>query len=193
MQTLSHFLMTATLAKASPKVPIVKSAFLWGSVAPDLALWGLSLGGIIYYHFMLGWSTEQAFTLMFNHLYFYHPVWIVSHNLLHAPILLLLGLGYAWQSSHQEARSKISLWFFWFFLACLMHSIVDILTHVDDGPLIFFPFEWTTRFRSIVSYYDDRYYGREFSLFERSLNLFFLVYLLYSPVYRYLHKLVKKL
>jgi len=193
MQTPSHFLMTATLAKALPRVPIVKSAFLWGSIAPDLALWGLSLGGIIYYHFMLGWSMKQALTLMFDDLYFHHPVWIVSHNLLHAPILLLLGLGWAWRSSHHGDRSRISLWFLWFFLACLMHSTVDILTHVDDGPLIFFPLDWTTRFRSIVSYYDDRYYGREFSLFERSLNLFFLIYLLHSPVYQYLRKLAQKL
>ena len=185
--------MTATLAKALPKVSVVRSAFLWGSIAPDLALWGLSLGGIVYYHFMLGWSMKQAFTLMFDDLYFHHPVWIVSHNLLHAPIFLLLGLGWAWRSCHQGEKSRISLWFVWFFLACLMHSAVDILTHVDDGSLVFFPLDWTARFRSIVSYYDDRYYGREFSLFERSLNLFFLIYLLYSPVYQYLRKLVQKL
>jgi len=192
MQTPSHFLMTAALAKALPKVPIVKSAFLWGSVAPDLALRGLSIGGVIYYHFMLGWSMEQTSTLMFEHLYFHHPVWIISHNLLYAPILLLLGLGWAWHS-HHGAGSQASRWFLWFFLACLMHSIVDILTHVDDGSLVFFPFNWMTRFRSVVSYYDNRYYGREFSLFERSLNLFFLIYLLYSPAYRYLRKLVQKL
>ncbi|NJR39912.1 MAG: hypothetical protein HC781_15180 [Leptolyngbyaceae cyanobacterium CSU_1_4] len=185
--------MTATLAKAMPRVPIVKSAFLWGSIAPDLALWGLSLGGIFYYHFILGWSIKQAFALMFDHLYFHHPLWIVSHNLLHAPILLLLGLGWAWRCSSREEGSEISRWFLGFFLACLMHSGVDILTHVDDGPLIFFPLDWTTRFQSRVSYYDDRYYGREFSLFERSLNLFFLVYLFYSPVYQYFRKLVQKL
>ncbi|MBW4514481.1 MAG: metal-dependent hydrolase [Timaviella obliquedivisa GSE-PSE-MK23-08B] len=193
MQTPSHFLMTATLEKALPKVAIVKRAFLWGAIAPDLALWGLSIGGMIYYHFMLGWSTKQAFALMFDQLYFHHPLWIVSHNLLHAPILLLLGLGWAWQSSRRGEENKLSLWFLWFFLACLLHSVIDVLTHVDDGSLIFFPFDWTTRFQSVVSYYDHRYYGREFSVFERSLNLFFLLYLLYSPVYQYLRKLVQKL
>lgn len=193
MQTPSHFLMTATLAKALPRFPIIKSAFLWGSIAPDLALWTLSIGGVIYYHFILGWSLERVFTLMFDNLYFHHPLWIISHNLLHAPILSLLGLGWCWQSSRRGEESRISRWFFWFFLACFIHSIVDVLTHVDDGPLMFFPLDWTTRFRSVVSYYDDRYYGREFRLFERSLNFFFLVYLLHSPVYKYLRKLVQKL
>jgi LexA-binding, inner membrane-associated putative hydrolase len=183
MQTPSHFLMTATLAKALPKLSMVKSAVLWGSIAPDLPLWGLAIGGIVYYHWMLGWSLKEASALMFDDLYFNNPLWIVSHNLLHAPILLILGLGFAWKTSNR--------WFIWFFAACLIHSVVDILTHVDDGPLIFFPLDWKTRFHSVISYYDPRYYGREFSLFERSLNLIFLIYLLASPASRYLRKLVQ--
>jgi hypothetical protein len=199
MQTPSHFLMTATFAKALPRLPIgsaatvriVKSAFLWGSIAPDLALWILSIGGIVYYHFMLGWSMERTGAMMFDNLYFNHPLWIVSHNLLHAPIVLLIGLSWAGQSVRRDGNPKAH-WLLWFFAACLAHSIVDILTHVDDGPLLFFPIDWTTRFRSAISYYDDRYYGQEFSIFERSLNLVFLVYLLYSPVYRYFRKLIHK-
>lgn len=45
--------MTAALDKSLPRVPIVKSAFLLGSVAPDLPLWLLSIGSLIYYHFIL--------------------------------------------------------------------------------------------------------------------------------------------
>jgi hypothetical protein len=141
---------------------------------------------------MLGWSVEKTSAMMFNHLFFNHPLWIVSHNLLHAPILLLLGLGWAWRSSQQDKSDRVSQWFFWFFTACLAHSIIDILTHVEDGILVFFPLDWKTRFHSIVSYYDDRYYGKEFSVFERFLNLFFLTYLLHSPLLRYFRKLIHK-
>jgi membrane-bound metal-dependent hydrolase YbcI (DUF457 family) len=183
MQTPSHFLMSAALDKVLHRIPIAKAGFLWGSIAPDIALWVLSIGGIVYYHLMLGWSREQAASLMFDKLFFQHPLWIISHNLLHAPLVLLLGLGLAWRFSHHGL--------FWFFLACLLHSVVDILTHVDDGPLLFFPFNWTFRFRSAISYYDPRYYGREFNLFENGLNLFFLVYLLFPPLSRYLLKLVQ--
>jgi membrane-bound metal-dependent hydrolase YbcI (DUF457 family) len=184
MQTLSHFLMSAALAKALPRVSMVKSAFLWGAIAPDLSLWGLSIGGIIYYHKMLGWSLEKTASLMFDNLYFNHPFWIISYNLLHAPFVLILGLGLSWKFSNR--------WFLWFFLACLMHSIIDVLTHVDDGLLLFFPFDWKTRFHSMVSYYDPRYHGREFSAFERSLNLIFVIYLLFPPASRFFCKLVQR-
>jgi hypothetical protein len=188
MQTPSHFLMTATLAKVYPNLslanlPMVRGGFLWGSIAPDLALWFLSLGGAAYYHWQ-GLSLKETAALMFDKLYFHDPFWIVSHNLLHAPMVLAIGLLWSWRS-HRA-------WWFWFFLACLFHTTIDILTHVDDGPLIFFPLDWSTRFHSVVSYYDDRYYGREFSIFENGIDLFFLIYLLYSPITRYIHNLIQK-
>lgn len=75
-------------------------------------------------------------------------------------------------------------WLFWFFVACLLHTGVDILTHVDDGPKLFFPLDWTTRFHSPVSYWDYRYYGREFRVFEQAINATLLVYLLQNPLWR---------
>ncbi|MGP1372543.1 MAG: metal-dependent hydrolase [Almyronema sp.] len=182
MNTPSHFLMTAALEKANPRIPIVKSAFLLGSVAPDLSLWLLSIGGIIYYHFFLGWSTRVAFDYMFDQLFFHDPLWIVSHNFLHAPLILLAGLALVWRSRrHINSRSR---WLFWFLVACLLHAGVDILTHVDDGPLVFFPFDWQTRFQSAVSYWDDRYHAEKFQVFEQTTNLVFLLYLLTPRLYR---------
>lgn len=174
MNTPSHFLMTAALERALPRVPIVTSAFLLGSVAPDLALWLLSIGGAIYYHGILGWSVADTARMMFDYLYFQNPVWIAAHNLLHSPILLMLGLALTWRS--RRNIGSLSRWLFWFFLACLFHSIVDIFTHVDDGPLLLFPLNWTTRFHSPVSYWDDRYYGKEFQQFEQLLNVVLLIY-----------------
>jgi hypothetical protein len=46
----------------------------------------------IYYHFILGWSISTAAQLMFGDLYFHNPFWIAFHNLLHAPIVLLVGI-----------------------------------------------------------------------------------------------------
>ncbi|HEY9661543.1 MAG TPA: metal-dependent hydrolase [Allocoleopsis sp.] len=186
MNTPSHFLMTAALEKALPRIPIVKTAFLLGSVAPDIPLWLLSIGGLVYYHWILGWSDADTFRLMFDQLYFHHPLWVISHNFLHAPIVLLMGLGIVWRSRRNiQSRSR---WLFWFLLACLLHTSVDIVTHRDDGPLLFFPFDWTTRFISPISYWDERYYGQEFQLFELSLNLFFLLYLLSPLLQRWLRR-----
>jgi membrane-bound metal-dependent hydrolase YbcI (DUF457 family) len=189
MRTPSHFLMTAALDKALPRVPIVKGAFLLGSVAPDLPLWTLSIGGIIYYHWFLGWTFSDTFRLLFDDLFFQNPLWIASHNFLHAPLVLLTGIGFVWRS--RRNIGSVSRWLFWFFLACLLHSIVDMFTHVDDGPLLFFPLDWSTRFQSSVSYWDDRYYGREFQRFEMTLNLVLVTYLVSPFLYRWLKRLIR--
>ena len=178
--------MTAALHKVLPGISIARRAFLLGSVAPDLPLWGLSIGGMIYYQGILGWNQADTFRLMFDQLFFQHPLWIISHNFLHAPVLLLVGLAVTWRSRSQVDSLGYRL--FWFCLACLLHTSVDILTHVDDGPLIYFPWDWITRFRSSVSYYDDRYYGREFQFFEQWLNIVLLVYLLRSRVHHWLRR-----
>jgi Zinc dependent phospholipase C len=178
MHTPSHWLMTAALHKGLQRTTTVPSAFLLGSVVPDMPLYLLSLGGTIYYRLFLGWSSQATFRQMFDYLYFQHPVWIAAHNLLHSPTLLLLalmGLGSLWSPSRTWLR-----WCLWFGLACLLHSAVDIVTHVDDGPLLLFPFEWTVRFQSPVSYWDSTHYGREFTVFELTLDVLLLGYL-YGP------------
>ncbi len=188
MNTYSHFLMTAALDKSLPRVPIVKRAFLLGSVAPDLPLWILSISSISYYHFIQGWSLRETFNYIFDELYFYNPFWIASHNFLHSPILLLLALCFLWQSRrHIGSRSR---WLFWFVVACILHSVVDIFTHADDGPLLFFPLEWTIRFHSPVSYWDPQHYGREFRVFERMLDVVLLIYLLNPRICRYVRRVI---
>jgi hypothetical protein len=186
MNTPSHFLITAGFEKFLVRVPIVRSAFLFGSIAPDLPLWFLSIGGIVYYRLILGWSAAETANLMFDKLYFQNPFWIAAHNFLHAPLILCMGLALVWRKRRNiGSRSR---WLFWFLLACLGHSVIDIFTHVDDGPLLLFPFDWQTRFQSSVSYWDDRYYGEEFQQFELSLNLLLLVYLSRSRIARWLKR-----
>jgi membrane-bound metal-dependent hydrolase YbcI (DUF457 family) len=186
MNTPSHFIMTAALDKALPRVPIVRGAVLIGSVAPDLPLWMLSIGGLIYYQYILGWSSAETFRMMFDELYFKHPVWIALHNTLHSPVVLLTGLAVVWRKRRNIGSWQ--RWWFWFFLACLLHSIVDILTHADDGPLLLFPLNWSIRFNSPVSYWDSRYYGDRFQQFEFILDAILLIYLLKDRVSRLIHK-----
>ena len=186
MNTPSHFVMTAALDKALPRVPILRQAFLLGSIAPDIPLWILSIGGMIYYQFILGWSAAAAAHLMFDELYFHNFVWLALHNFLHSPVMLLLGLALVWKKRRNiGSRSR---WCFWFLVACLFHSVVDILTHADDGPLVFFPLNWITRFQSPISYWDTRHHGREFHRFELALNGVLWFYLLKNQVCRSLRK-----
>ena len=175
MNTPSHFLITAALRQGLRRQPIAVAPWLFGSVAPDIALYLLSLGGALYYRVFLSWSAEATWQHIYGTLYFHHPFWIASHNLLHSPTLLLLILAFLWPRRQQQGTWWTTL--YWFFLACLLHSVIDILTHVDDGPLVFFPFEWTIRYQSPVSYWDSHHYGTQFAVFELMLDVFLIGYL----------------
>jgi hypothetical protein len=69
-------------------------------------------------------------------------------------------------------------WWLWFVLSSMLHTSIDILTHVSDGPLLFWPLNWTIRFHSPVSYWDPAHFGTQFGVFEILLDIALLVYLL---------------
>ena len=60
---------------------------------------------------------------------------------------------------------------------CLFHFAVDLPTHHDDGSFPFFPFNWTYRFYSPISYWDPNRMGREFRWFELGLNVILLSFI----------------
>ncbi|MGB8697948.1 MAG: zinc dependent phospholipase C family protein [Thermosynechococcaceae cyanobacterium] len=182
MNTSSHFLIAAALSKALRPKPIHRSAVLWGSVAPDLPLWILSLGGVAYYHWLQGLSLKETFEVLFDQLYFHNPFWIAAHNALHAPFLLIAGLAWTWRD--RQKMGSLQRWLFWFLLSCLLHTAIDIPTHGDDGPLLLFPLNWTFRFNSPVSYWDPRHYGTIFRWVELTLDMGLLGYLLRSRFIR---------
>jgi hypothetical protein len=191
MNTPSHLLINAALRKGlRSRVVIPGGPFLWGSVAPDLPLYLLSIGGLIYYPAVYGWTREQAARHMFDTLYFNDPFWIAAHNTLHSPTMLLLLLAALWPARARGIKGSTTLW--WFLVGCLVHTAVDIPCHVDDGPLLFFPFNWTIRYHSPVSYWDPRYYGTQFAVFELTLDLVLLLYLLLPRLRRRLAVVLRR-
>ncbi len=187
MNTPSHLIITAALRKrVGHAVAIPRSAFLLGSVLPDVPLFFLAVGSLIYDRYIVGGDGPRMTEQTFDYLYFHNPWWIASHNLLHSPTLLLIALGALW-----GARSLVGTqrhWWFWFVLGCLLHTALDIPTHVNDGPVLFFPFDWSYRFSSPISYWDPRYYGRQFTIFELGLDLILLGYLWLPPLWRWVKR-----
>jgi membrane-bound metal-dependent hydrolase YbcI (DUF457 family) len=178
MRTYSHFLMTAVLNDGlnTRGVPVHTPALLLGSITPDVPLLALTVGFVA----RRSWSGVPATAdpicgPHYNDLYFHNPFWIAAHNLLHAP--LLIGL-IAWAGYRSDRRQKErGMGLFWFALAGGLHALIDIVTHSNDGPLLFFPFNWQYRFPAPVSYWDSKHGGQKFALFERLLDLAALVYL----------------
>ncbi|MEZ4605354.1 MAG: hypothetical protein R2880_10640 [Deinococcales bacterium] len=180
MQTYSHVIISAALAKSQKlkgiKAPHFKlSAWIWGSLLPDLGLIILSLACIAI-DMGRGLSLDpekpssESLTWRLFEDWFFHNPWVISlQNLFHSPLLLgfFILLAYLlWQRGWQRTT-----FFFWLFCGCMFHTMIDIPLHHDDGPLLLFPLNWNLRFHSPLSYWDPRYHGREFFVFEHLLDL----------------------
>jgi len=178
LQTYSHLILTALLNQTlstQTSIPVHSRAFLVGAFAPDIAL-GVLTGQFLLKRRLQGsesvWCGEE-----FNATFFSNPVWIISHNLLHAPLLLvgLMLVGYAVGSRWRKNWGWTLLWFA---TGCALHTLIDIPTHHNDGPLVFFPFETAFRFKSPISYWDHQHGGRFFGLIEHLLDMIAVGYLL---------------
>lgn len=177
MNTPSHIIINAALRRRfRRRVPIPSRAFLLGGLMPDVPLTLISIGSLVYYRYYLAApDVGERMRYGFDYQFFNDPLWIIPHNFLHAPVILLLFMAVLWPF-RQRIDSVGRAWF-WFCAGCLVHTALDIPTHVNDGPLLLFPFNWTTRFYSPISYWDANYYGRQFAVFELVLDVLLLVYL----------------
>jgi membrane-bound metal-dependent hydrolase YbcI (DUF457 family) len=172
VNTPSHFIIHAAIAKRANNAKLIKSAFLWGAVAPDIPLTTLAILSPLYFRSQ-GMGFEESMPYIFDTLYFSNPWWIWAHHLFHGPLLLSL---YA-AVLYPLRKYPSAYWLLWFVAGCALHSLIDILTHYDDGPLVFFPLNWTFRVHSI-SYWDREHGGAWFGWFEVALDLFLLGYLI---------------
>ncbi len=157
---------------------MVRSAGLIGSVAPDVPFYLLTLSSFVYFHNVMGWPLGESARYIFGTLYFEDPVWIAAHNLLHSPVSLAVGLAVA--RSLRSRWSRFSHWMHWFLMACLLHSLVDIVTHHDDGPALLWPLSWDIRFYSPISYWDHAHFGSQVGTFEWILDLSLVGYLIFQ-------------
>jgi hypothetical protein len=183
VNTPSHLLINAALRRytarrGGPAIP--RGPFLLGAVLPDVPLTLLWIGAFVYGRYVQGNPAITPMDESFDRMYFTDPLWIASYNTLHSPTLLLLALALLWRAR----TAGLGRWWFWFLAGCLVHSAVDIPVHANDGPLLLFPFEWSIRFQSPVSYWDPRYYGRQFAVFELLLDAALLAYLLWPRLAR---------
>lgn len=179
MQTYSHFIITASLARhlARRGVRVDARALLAGSALPDAPLGALSAGYVLDRRILRPHLPDKTLcSPTYNDLYFNDPWWIAAHNLLHAPLLILL-LGVT------GFRFRNGIWgrqLAWFAAGCGLHSLVDIFTHAGDGPVLLFPLEWHKRINSPVSYWDPEHGGRRFRRIERLVDVALAGYLLFD-------------
>lgn len=176
MQTYSHALINAAVGKQLEQrgVRPMYWALVVGSLMPDIPLTVLTINYILRTG---GFNRppEELFGPVYDQLYFANPTWVIGHNLFHAPLMVALWLAIGWFVGWRQNRTW-GKWFFWFAVGNALHSLIDIPTHHHDGPLLLFPFDWSLRFVSPISYWDPRFYGGYFAIFEHLLDLFIIGY-----------------
>jgi hypothetical protein len=183
----THLVINAAIAKKfGAKVKLIRSAFLWGSVVPDVPLGLISLAYLVYFRFFTTQDISGFMDKAFGEMYFSNPMWIAGHNLLHSPTALGVYIVFLWRFLKKPGSA--GSWWLSFVMGCMVHTGIDILTHHDDGPLLFWPFNWQTRFYSPVSYWDRAHFGSQFVYVEIGINLLLLCYLLLPVVIQKLRK-----
>lgn len=162
-------LLNWTVAKSLPVSSFPTSAVLLGSIAPDVSLYFLSIGGAAWFSWIEKMKPREVGRHMFGDLFYNDPIWISLHNVLHSPTVLLAALIIIFAICGRE--QVVNSWWAWFFGSCLLHTMVDIPVHHDDGPLIFWPLNWSCRFASPISYWDPDHYASIAIPFEIVLAL----------------------
>ena len=160
MNTPSHMLIGAAVF-ARPIAPMLLAAALLGGLVPDVPMFVM----VLWSTRLLGIPEHEVF----GQLYFsesWQAVFAIDHGFLVWGGLFGLAVWRGLVPLRVFAGSG------------LLHALADFLTHNDDARRQFWPLSgWV--FRSPVSYWDARYYGSIFTVFEFGLVLVLTGFLLW--------------
>lgn len=176
MMTTTHVLLNAVVGhRLARRRKVLLKSLMLGGVAPDVPLLILSAGYFAYRRWLVPMPPgEGVWNRVWDVLYFHDPYWVFLTMFFHAPLLIA---AMAWIGDRRGRRGlRFGDGLFWFAVGCGIHSLLDIVTHHDDGPLLLYPFSSTIRFPSPISYWHPAYYGRQFAMLEWALVAATLLY-----------------
>lgn len=162
MNTQTHILIASALFTRSGIGNRARNiAAVGGGLVPDIP---------IYVMFLWSKLTGIPETIVWEKWYFSPPWQTIIDATNSLPIFLMLMFFsfvlVKWRGDRFNFGVALSI----FSLSALAHIAGDIFLHVDDAHAHFWPLSnW--RFSSPVSYWDPRYYGQYFSIFEIVLGL----------------------
>mgnify|MGYP000497982218 FL=1 len=162
MKTPTHVAINYLISQKWPMKKALQRSFLLGGAAPDVP--------ILLLFCTVGLLYPDGVVDQFSALYDYN-LWVVGiHNLLHSPVsLLLLWIINLFFLGNRNA-------FNFFLLGCLSHSVVDVYTHVNDGPLLLWLFHWQATFVSPLSHWNPDYLASYVLIVEGGIILLAIVY-----------------
>lgn len=148
MRTYSHFLITALiwdiLERRQPPIRTGRG-FLIGAVLPDVPLLLLTLWYLVYRlkSDCPPSENDPFYGPEYNNYFYNNNIWKLGTSLFHAPFLIMVYASFGAMISRFSQKWGHGI--MWFAISCGLHSVLDIMTHVEDGVLVFFPFNWDYR------------------------------------------------
>lgn len=158
MNTPTHMLIGAAVFARQNDTKLLVAALL-GGTASDVPMLGL----VLWKTQMTGLPDHEVFGQLY-----YSDAWQAVFAVDHSLLLWSSFLAVAVRLGLDILRALAG--------AGLLHAFADFLTHHDDARRQLWPLsDWV--FRSPVSYWDSRYFGDAFGVFELVLGLVLAVFL----------------
>ncbi len=170
MMTSTHILMGAAISSRSHFRPLYIVLAWLGGFTPDASMFAL----VVYSRFG-GEGTEDLWSRA-GGLYWQEPWQFYSAVSNSFPMWILFCLIGLFLFRRSKRLKSIGLGVLIFSTAAFAHVIVDFMTHASDAHIHFWPFsDW--RFHSPISYYEKAHFGRIVSIFEATMGLSIIAYL----------------
>lgn len=170
MKTPTHAIIGYALAKLCRLSPRQTRFCIAGAILPDLPLILTSLYLATKPLLARTPFDPTIFKAQMDNLYFDSSWLPVAHNFLHAPVsILYLALIATILCYHRPGHHAL---IHAFALGALSHSLIDIISHIEDGPLIFWPLNTQFRLTGLFSHWAPGHGGMLITTLEISLGLY---------------------
>jgi len=133
---------------------------MWGAVLPDAPLFA---AGLFSWLQTICEYLGLSFVAHMDAFYFDSAGFIALHHLLHSPTSLAMLLCFWLGLKHFERTDLRALWFL---CGAASHSVVDVITHAEDGILVLWPLNWNYRFNSGLDQWNMQGAGFWLAAFE---------------------------
>jgi membrane-bound metal-dependent hydrolase YbcI (DUF457 family) len=151
MKTPSHFAIGWLLGQALyPGRPRQHRTVMVGATIPDLPLIIVYLYCLLQARLFPGsLPMSEAIRARMDSFYFGSDEFIFIHHLLHSPVAIGFIFLFAWLVSRRQLPGAGIIRAFG--IGALSHSLIDLVTHGQDGLLFLWPLDWSWRFDAGVS------------------------------------------
>jgi len=161
MKTPTHAIAGWLMARYLKLPASGSKAIVLGATLPDGPV---IVVGIAVFALCHAKGRPDLFKPLMDAVYFGETSLREGHSFLHSPAnLVLVAVGVCLM--HPFYR-RLSEWMACFAIGAASHALLDILTHVEDAPLMLWPFSREFRWPGPVSHWDHRYYGDVISIAE---------------------------